>query len=129
MYYYTNHILLLMTFRLSEDDIPNTEPWADRDFLWHCYHERGLSSRAIAYELGVSKSRVTVHMDRLGVLKPWTHEPTLRRLYVEEGLSAPEIADCEGFDCTPATVRKYLSEHGLTEQERAAYGRLDALEI
>jgi len=118
-----------MTFRLSEDDIPDTEPWTDREFLWHCYHERGLSPRAIAYELGVSKSRVTVYMDRLGVLKPWTHEPTLRRLYVEESLSATEIADCKGFDCTPATVRKHLAEHGLIEQEGATYGRLDALEI
>jgi hypothetical protein len=118
-----------MTFRLSEDDIPDTEPWTDREFLWHCYHERGLSPRAIAYELGVSKSRVTVHMDRLGVLKPWTHEPTLRRLNVEEGLSATEIVKRKGFDCTPATVRKYLMEYDLIEQEGASYGRLDALEV
>lgn len=118
-----------MTFRLSEDDIPDTEPWTDREFLWWAYHERGLSPRAIAYELGVSKSRVTVHMDRLGVLKPWTHEPSLRRLYVEESLSATEIVDCEGFDCTPATVRKHLVDHGLIEQEGDTYGRLDALEV
>jgi len=118
-----------MTFRLSSDNIPDTEPWRDRDFLWHCYHGRGLSPRAIAYELGVQKSRVTVHMDRLGVLKPWTHKPTLRRLHVEEGLSADEIVERKGFDCTPATVRKYLAEYGLIEQERPSYGRLDALEI
>jgi hypothetical protein len=68
-------------------------------------------------------------MDRLGVLRPWTHEATLRRLHVEEGLSATEIADHEGFDCTPATVRKHLAEHGLIDQEGATYGRLDALEV
>lgn len=118
-----------MTFRLSEDDIPETEPWANREFLEWAYHERGLSPRTIAYELGVSKSHVTVHMDRLGVLKPWTHEPTLRQLYVEEGLSADDIAGRKGFDCTPATIRKYLAEYGLTEQEGAPYGRLDRLEV
>jgi hypothetical protein len=53
----------------------------------------------------------------------------LRRLYVEEGLSATEITDREGFDCAPETVRKYLTEYGLTESEGATYGRLDALEL
>ena len=118
-----------MTFRLRDERVPESEPWRDREFLWWAYHKRGLSPRAIAYELGVSKSRVTVHMDRLGVLKPWTHEPTLRRLYVEESQSATEIAECEGFDCTPATVRKYLAKYGLKEQEGETYGRLDALEV
>ena len=118
-----------MSFRLSSDDIPDTEPWRNREFLWWVYHERGLSPRAIAYELGVSKTRVTVHMDRLGVLKPWTHKPTLRRLYVKESLSADEIAERKEFDCTPATVRKYLAEYGLIEQEGASYRRLDALEV
>ncbi|WP_135852649.1 hypothetical protein [Halorussus salinus] len=118
-----------MAFRLSEDDIPDEKPHRDREFLWKCYHERGLSSRTIAYELGVSKSRVTVHAERLGVLRPWRHEETLRRLYVEEGLSADEIAARDGFDCSPVTVRKYLSQYGLTNEDSddVTYGRLDEL--
>jgi len=115
-----------MSFRLSEDEIPESEPCRDREFLWECYHERGLSPRTIAYELGVSKSRVTVHMERLGVLCPWRHEPTLRQLSVEEGLSADEIAARDGFDCTATTVRKYLTRYGMIEED-VGYGRLDRI--
>ena len=118
-----------MSFRLPDERIPEDEPWRDPDFLEWAYHERGLSSRTIAYELGVSKSRVTVHMEHLGVLRPWRHEPTLRRLYVEEGLSADEIAARDGFDCSPTTVRKYLARYGLTDENAdvITYGRLDEL--
>ena len=118
-----------MTFRLPDKRVPEDEPWKDKDFLSHCYHDEGLSSRTIAFELGVSKSRVTVHMERLGVLRPWRHEDTLRRLYAEKGLSADEIAARPEFDCTATTVRKYLSRYGLTDENanEVSYGRLDAL--
>jgi len=118
-----------MTFRLPDERVPESEPWRDREFLQWAYHERGLSPRTIAYELGVSKSRVTVHMERLGVLRPWRHELTLRRLYVEKGLSAVEIATRDEFDCSSTTVRKYLAEYGLTDEsaDEITYGRLDEL--
>jgi len=118
-----------MTYRLPEERVPENKPWADREFLWHCYHERGLSPREIAYELGVSKSRVTVHAERLGVIRPWRHEPTLRYLYADRGLSADEIAARDEFDCSPVTVRKWLARCGLTDEdaEEVTYGRLDAL--
>ena len=106
-----------MTFRLREERVPEDEPWRDSNFLEWAIHERGLSPRTIAYELGVSKSRVTVHAERLGVLRPWRHEDTLRRLYAEKGLSADEIAARDGFDCTATTVRKYLSRYGLTNED------------
>ncbi|MUV49741.1 hypothetical protein [Haloarcula sp. CBA1122] len=118
-----------MTFRLPDERVPETEPWRDREFLRWAYHESGLSPRTIAYELGVSKSRVTVHMERLGVLRPWRHEDTLRRLHAEKGLSADEIAARDGFDCSPTTVRKYLARYGLTDEnaDEVSYGRLDEL--
>lgn len=118
-----------MTFRLPEERVPEDEPWADREFLEWVIHERGLSPRTIAYELGISKSRVTVHAERLGVLRPWRHENTLRRLYVEQGLSADEIAARDGFDCSPTTVQKYLARYGLTDEnaDEITYGRLDEL--
>lgn len=115
-----------MSSQLSDEQIPDEMPWRDEGFLWTAYHERGLTPRAIAYDLGVEKSRVTVHMDRLGVLKPWTNEDYLRHLYVEQGLSAEEIAAREECDCSPTTVRKYLNEYDLIETD-VSYGRLDAL--
>ena len=118
-----------MTFRLHEERVPETEPWGDRDFLWHCYHERGLSPRTIAFELGVETARVTVHMERLGILRPWRHEPTLRRLYAEKGLSADEIVARDEFDCSPVTVKRYLAKHGISgdDPDDMTYGRLDEL--
>jgi len=117
-----------MTLRLSSDEIPD-DPLADKNFLSYYYHDCGLSPRTIAYELGESKSRVAVHMERLGVLRPWRHEPTLRRLYVEQGLTASEIAARDEFDCTATTVRKYLARYGLTDEDanEVSYGRLDRL--
>lgn len=117
-----------MSFRLLDEQIPDETPWRDEEFLWWAYHERDLSPRTIAYELGVEKSRVTIHMDRLGVLKPWTHKPTLEQLHVQRGLSADEIAEQDGFDCTPTTVRKYLSEYDLSDEENVYYDRFAALE-
>ena len=118
-----------MTFRLPDERVPESEPWRDCEFLQWAYHERGLSPRTIAFELGISKSRVTIHMERLGVLRPWRHEPTLRRLYVEQGLSANEIATRDEFDCSPVTVRKWLARYGFTDEdaEDVTYGRLDEL--
>ncbi|CDK38919.1 hypothetical protein [Halorubrum sp. AJ67] len=126
-----NHVASYMTYRLPDKRVPETEPWKDREFLQWAYHERGLSARTIAYELGVSKSHVTVHMERLGVLRPWRHEDTLRRLYAEKGLSAGEIAARDEFDCTATTVQKYLSRYGLTNEDPddVTYGRLDELAV
>ncbi len=120
-----------MTFRLPEERVPETEPWRDRDFLWYCYHERGLSPRTIAFELGVEVSRVTVHAERLGIIHPHRHRPTLRRLHVEEELSPEEIASRDEFDCSPTTVRKYLARYGLTNEDPddVTYGRLDELAV
>lgn len=118
-----------MSRRVPNKRIPGTEPWADREFLEWAYHERDLSPRAIAYELGVTKSHVTVHMERYGILRPWRHEATLRRLHVAKGLSADEIAARDEFDCSPTTVQKHLAEYDIIgdDPDDVTYGRLDDL--
>ena len=118
-----------MPFYLPDERIPEDKAWKDREFLEWAYRERGLSPRTIAFELGVETARVTVHMERLGILRPWRHRPTLRRLYIEQGLSADEIAARNEFDCSPTTVQKYLARYGLTDEnaDEITYGRLDEL--
>jgi len=71
-------------------------------------HEQGLSARTIAFKLDTESSRVRDYAERLGVVRPWRHRPTLHRLYVEEGLSPDEIAARDKFDVTPTTVENGL---------------------
>lgn len=106
-----------MPFRLSEDEIPDEKPHQDSDFLDWAIHDKGLSPRTIAFELGTEVSRVTVHAERLGVINRYRHEPTLRRLYVEEELSPEEIAARDEFDCSPTTIRKWLARHDLIDDD------------
>lgn len=118
-----------MSFRIPDSRIPETEPWRDRDFLEWAIHEQGLSARTIAFELDTEASRIRVYAEHLGVVRPWRHRPTLRRLYVEEGLSPDEIAARDAFDCTATTVRKWLARYDLIEYDPddVTYGRLDEL--
>jgi len=118
-----------MSFRLFEERVPESEPWRDKEFLQWAIHDKGLSPRTVAYELGVETARITAHAERLGVLFPWRHEDTLRRLHVEQGLSADEIAALDEFDCSPVTVRKWLARHDLIDDDpdEITYGRLDDL--
>jgi len=118
-----------MSFRIPDSRIPETDPWADREFLEWAIHEQGLSARTIAFELDTEESRIRVYAERLGVVRPWRHRPTLRRLYVEEGLSPDEIAARDKFDVTPTTVEKWLARHDLIDYDPddVTYGRLDEL--
>jgi hypothetical protein len=118
-----------MSFRIPDERIPENDPWADAEFLSWTIHERGLSARTIAFELETEASRVRVYAERLGVVRPWRHRPTLRRLYVEEGLSPDEIAARDAFDCTKTTVRKWLArfDHIESDPDGIRYERLDDL--
>lgn len=118
-----------MSFRIPDERIPEDKPYANREFLEWAYNERGLSPRAIGYALGVSKSHVTVYLERYGMTRKHRHEPTLRRLHIEQGLSADEIAARDEFDCTATTVKRYLAEYGISgdDPDDVSYGRLDEL--
>ncbi len=118
-----------MSFRIPDERIPENDPWADAEFLSWAIHEKGLSARTIAFELDTEASRIRVYAERLGVVRPWRHRPTLHRLYVEEGLSPDEIAARDAFDCTATTVQKWLARHDLIDYDpdEISYGRLDTL--
>lgn len=119
-----------MSFRIPDERISkNEKAWRNREFLEWAYRERGLSPRTIAYQFGVSKSHVTVFLERHGIIRPWRHEPTLYRLYVVQGLSAEEMAARDEFECSSVTVRKWLARFDLIESDPddITYNRLDDL--
>ncbi len=72
---------------------------------------------------------MTGFAEQLGVLRPWQHEPTLRRLFEEEELPPEEIAARDEFDCSPVTVRRWLARYDLINDDldQITYGRLDQL--
>lgn len=48
---------------------------------------------------------------------PWRDEETLRELYVEKGLSRQDIG--ERLGCSGSAVRNWLSEFGISADDRA----------
>jgi transposase-like protein len=49
--------------------------------------------------------------------QPWRDADTLERLYIDDGLERPEVADRLG--CSPSTVDDWLSRHGICKQKTA----------
>ncbi len=49
--------------------------------------------------------------------KPWQDEETLRRLYIEEGMTQPEIAD--EFGCGQSTVSNWLQKFDVKTRSRS----------
>ncbi|WMT07796.1 helix-turn-helix domain-containing protein [Natrinema thermotolerans] len=101
-------------------------PWRDADTLCKLYHDEGLSQREIANRLDTDPSVINDWMQRHGIKSrdrteatqnavesdaPWTDEDTLRKLYVEERLSQPEIA--ERLGCSDSTVSNWIRRHGI----------------
>lgn len=107
---------------LSENDIPD-DPLNDLDFLWECYHERDMSAKAIAFDIGEDKSSVSTSLAVHNIMKPWQDEEYLRKLFVEKSLSSKEISERKEMSCSHATIRKWLDEYdiaaspSLTENE------------
>jgi len=97
---------------LSENDIPD-DPLNDFDFLWECYHEKDMSAKAIAFDIGEDKSSVSTALAVRNITKPWTNEQYLRELFVEHDLSSKEISERSEMTCSHATIRKWLDEYNI----------------
>lgn len=48
--------------------------------------------------------------------RPWTDANLLRRLYIDEGMSA--VAISEMWDCSSSTVGNWLDEHGIEKRSQ-----------
>jgi len=105
---------------LDESDV------ADR--LRDLYVEQGLSVAEVARHVGHSRDWVVTRLDRLGLPRPgWQKKPRralpaarLRRLWVDERRSVPEVA--EQFGVPADWVRAELARHGISRPRRPPPG-------
>lgn len=111
---------------LSENDIPD-DPLNDFEFLWECYHERDMSAKAIAFDIGEEESSVKTVLAVRNITKPWQDEEYLQELYIEEGLSAKEISQREEMACSHATIWKWLDEYGIASKPKLTEPQLREL--
>lgn len=105
---------------LDESDV------ADR--IRDLYVEQGLSVVEIARRLGRSRDWVVARLDRYGMARPgWQKKPRpalpaarLRRLWVDERRSVPEVA--EHFGVPADWVRAELARHAISRPRRPPRG-------
>ncbi len=98
----------------------NDNPWRDEDRLRGLYQDERYSIQRIADELGTSYSTIYRWMDKYDIERrtanqnmdgAWKDKDTLKKLYVNQGLSIPEVADELG--CGKTTVHRWLKKHGI----------------
>ena len=104
----------------------NTDaPWRDEELLRQKYVVEGKSTTTIADEWDCGSTTVSSWLERHGIEKrdrgghpddaPWKQASTLRRLYHEEGLTMPEIAD--KYDVAYSTINNAFERTGVESHE------------
>lgn len=108
-------------YDFDESKIPDEKPWRDKSTLEWLYQDEGMGIKKVAEVFDCSRSTVRNWLDRFDLLedrdvyKP--SEERLRRLYCEEGLSGPEIAEEIGSE-SHTTVYRWLEEHNIEMRRR-----------
>lgn len=110
---------------MSDPQSRDDHPWRDKETLRKLYLERDLSLSDVATELDCSKHTIINWMDRFGIEResrggtpqypPLTNKSRLQELYVDEKLSAVEIADRVG--CSTNIVYSWLDRYGIERRE------------
>lgn len=102
---------------LKKHGIEKSQPWKSEDRL-RSLRQKGMSQSDIADELDCSQGIVHVWLRRFGIDtsrirtdQPWHDEETLRRLYVESGLTMAEVAT--ELDCSRQTIEKWIHRHDI----------------
>jgi len=109
--------VIVMSDRYKSEDTP----WREESTLRQLYHDEGLSLNEVAEVLGTTKSTVIRWMNHHDIERrsrqcpwdgePWQDEETLRQLYVEEGMSQPQIA--EKFGCSNKTISRWMKKFDI----------------
>ena len=111
------------------------KPWQDRDTLQRLYWDENLKQAEIAERIGCDPATVSVWMSKLDIetkpsnrryeSEPWRDRDTLQRLYWEDELTQPEIA--EKLGCNLHSVQRWMDRLGVkardnTERNYLRYG-------
>jgi len=100
--------------------MPPEKRYQKAEVLRKLHWDEGLSVSDIADKFDVSYATVYRHMEKHDIERrtanqdkegDWKNKEVLRRLYVENGLSIPEVADELG--CGKTTVHRWLKKHGI----------------
>ena len=103
--------------------MPSEEPYQDPSVIRKLYWGDGSSISDIADEFDVSYTTIYRYMEKHGIERRtanqdregnWKDEEVMRRLYVDKGLSIPEVA--EELGCGKTTVHRWLKEHGINRR-------------
>jgi len=115
--------------------MPPEKRYQNAEVLRNLYWDEGLSVSDIADKFCVSYATVYRHMEKHGIERrtanqdkegDWKNEEVLRKLYVKNGLSIPEVADELG--CGKTTVHRWLKKHGI-ERRRSGPESVDYVNI
>jgi transposase len=101
-------------------------PWRNEELLCQKYVVEGKSTTTIADEWDCGSTTVSSWLERHDINKrdrgghpddaPWKQADTLRRLYHEEGLTMPEIAD--KYNVAYSTINNAFERNGVEKYEQ-----------
>lgn len=101
------------------------KPWQDKETLERLYWEELMTWREIAEHLDTTKAAIQYWFDKHEIPTrvrgddsagaEYRDEETLRRLYVEEGMSTYDIGDL--FGVAGKTIQKWLRRNGIPARE------------
>lgn len=93
-------------------------PWRDEALLRKKYVDEELSTRELTEIWDCSRKTISNWLDRFGIETPsnpdnppWQDKDTLEKLYIDEGLTCPEIG--ERLGCSGRTVDKWRKRLGV----------------
>jgi DNA-binding Lrp family transcriptional regulator len=101
-----------------------------RDLLKRLYYDEGLSQCQIAERLGCSDGTISHRMREYGLKvllrrskRVDVPRQILKRLYYDEGLSVPQVA--QHLNCSEVTIRRRMRDYGMKGRNPGEYRLLD----
>lgn len=114
----------------TDGGIDQDEAYKDKELMERLYFEEELNQREIADKICSPPTTVNRWMRKHGITltvapedydipdeEPWKDEELLRKMYLGDLLSTNDIATL--FDCSSATVNKWLNRFGIEKRNRS----------